>query len=117
MGCDHLTCASLHMHDVTAVRGGVRQVTPESQQGQKHQQEPRAHPLYRPLLHAVGAVVRIIAQQRGVSLPFHYELFLPRTGETSKIRTKGSPYLYSVRESETRKRKFSPLIEKAPDVP
>lgn len=38
--------------DVTAVRGGVRQVTPKRQQGQKHQQEPRTHPLYRPLLHA-----------------------------------------------------------------
>lgn len=38
--------------NVTAVRGGIRQVTPERQKGQKHQQEPRTHPLYRPLLHA-----------------------------------------------------------------
>ncbi len=50
----------------------------------------------------VGAVVRIIAQQqqRRVSLPFHYELFHPRTGEAWAIRPKDPSYIYSVRESQ-----------------
>lgn len=50
-------------------------------------------------------MVRIIAQQeRGVSLPFHYELFHSRTGEASTIRNKGSLlYLLCQRESETHK--------------
>ncbi len=55
----------------------------------------------------VGAVVWIIAlQQRRVSLPFHYELFHPRTGEAWAIRTKWSLlYLLCKRESETHKNK------------
>lgn len=91
MGCNHLTCASFHVHDVTAVRRRFRQMTPKQHKGQKYQYDPRKRPLQRPLLHPVGAVVRIIAQQqKEVSLPFHYDLFHPRTGDASTIRTKGS---------------------------
>lgn len=93
MGRDYLTCASLHVDDVTAVRRGFRQMTPKQHKGQKYQYDPRKRSLHRP--HPVGAVVRIIAQQqqqqqKEVSLPFHYELFHPRTRDASTIRTKGS---------------------------